>query len=512
MSRILWIAVADARGHLMRAHRARRLLAPSVEVDVVTTSDAGVAFLAALGTPARVLGRGYALAFDAQQHLERGRTQARLLRYLARDALGDVRRLRRWAEHYDLIVDDALHPATLIASLLFDPEVVPIVHVFGTTLREAVVEIGSGRRERHRSPARKTEARAASSRVPNARVGSVANAVPGSSGAPGADVGRIDAEAAAPPASFGAPSAAIDADTSAAATSSRAPCPSDGATVAASSRGGASAGAIAVPASSAGTSSAVGFVAPGASAAPASSRAPMPSHAHQFSARSHHGTRRLGDGAPMGLFARLLERALRRAFARIEYAVDADPEGTRLRPLVDPPRRSREAVRRALGVGPDERLVVAYLNPHFTDPGLAAALESAPGRLYAVGEGFAGRPGWVAYDGDLADKLAAADVVVSAPGVATLTAVKASGVPYVALRSRQPEQRENLTRLGRDFEVVDVAAPDALPAAIERARRAPPGEPTATIAGDWRRTLNLLIDERNYRCLRALHWSSRPTT
>ncbi|MEQ8980697.1 MAG: hypothetical protein RL846_22335, partial [Deltaproteobacteria bacterium] len=163
-------------------------------------------------------------------------------------------------------------------------------------------------------------------------------------------------------------------------------------------------------------------------------------------------------------------------------------------------------------VGSDERLVVAYLNPHFADPRLAAALESTPGRLYAVGEGFAGRPGWVAYDADLADKLAAADVVVSAPGVATLTAVKASGVAYVALRSRQPEQRENLTRLGRDFEVVDVATPDALPAAIERARRAPPGEAVATIAGDWRRTLHLLIDERNHRCLRALHWSSRPTT
>jgi hypothetical protein len=432
VSRILWIAVADARGHLMRARRARRMLAPSVEVDVVTTSDAGVAFLAALGTPAHVLGRGYALAFDAQQHLERGRTQGRLLRYLARDAFGDVRRLRRSAEDYDLIVDDALHPATLIASLLFDPLVVPIVHVFGTTLLEAVVEIGGGRRESLRSPGRKTEARAASSRVPNARVGSVATAVPGSSGAPGADVGRIDA--------------------------------------------------------------------------------PIPSHAHQVLSRSQHGPRRSGAEVPSGLFARLLARALRRAFARIEYAVDADPEGTRLRPLVEPPRRSREAVRRALGVGSDERLVVAYLNPHFADPRLAAALESTPGRLYAVGEGFAGRPGWVAYDADLADKLAAADVVVSAPGVATLTAVKASGVAYVALRSRQPEQRENLTRLGRDFEVVDVATPDALPAAIERARRAPPGEAVATIAGDWRRTLHLLIDERNHRCLRALHWSSRPTT
>ncbi len=419
MKRILWIAVADARGHLMRAHRARRLLAPAVEVDVVTTSDAGVAFLAALGTPARRLGRGYALAFDAQQHLERGRTHGRLLRYLARDAAGDVLRLRRWAEDYELIVDDALHPATLIASLCFDPYAVPIVHVFGTTLLEAVVEIGGGRRDRLRS-------RTISTRSPQT-------------------LGRS--------------------------------APSD-------VRGG-------------GT---------GVSAALAlhSDRA--------ASTRSRPGHEGLGGEVPSGLLARLLERALRRAFAGIEYAVDADPDGTRLRPLVDPPRRSREAVRRELGVRDHERLVVAYLNPHFSDPRLAVALESAPGRLYAVGEGFAGRAGWVAYDGDLADKLAAADVVVSAPGVATLTAVKASGVPYVALRSRQPEQRNNLARLGRDFEVVDVTTPELLPAAIERARRASPGEPVSTIAGDWRRTLHLLIDERNHRCAPALHWSSKPTT
>ena len=46
MARILYLAVADARGHLMRAHLVRRLLAPvGHRVDVVTTSEEGQRFL-----------------------------------------------------------------------------------------------------------------------------------------------------------------------------------------------------------------------------------------------------------------------------------------------------------------------------------------------------------------------------------------------------------------------------------------------------------------------------------
>ncbi len=365
MSRILWIAVADARGHLMRAHRVRRLLAPAVEVDIVTTSDAGVAFLAALGTPASRLGRGYALAFDDRQHLDHGRTNARLLRYLGLDAAGDVARLARWASAYDLIVNDALHPAALIASWLFDAIDVPIVHVYGSTLLGAVEGYGAG---------------------------------------------------------------------------------------------------------------------------------------------------------PLGAAVRAI---LGRAFARIEYAADGAVgrgEGTyRLRPLVDPPREDRAAVRRHLGV--QGRLVVAYLNPHFADPRIARAIEAATrdDTLYAVSEGLGDRPGWVRYDDALADKLAAADVVVSAPGVATMTAVKAAGVPMVALVSRQPEQAMNLERAraaGRSIQIVDVAHPEAIAAAIADARSEPAAESIEAIRRDWELTLHHLIEERTNRCRtrRAWRWSSRPTT
>ena len=41
MKRIVWLAVADARGHLMRAHLAQKILAPEVQVEILTTSDAG---------------------------------------------------------------------------------------------------------------------------------------------------------------------------------------------------------------------------------------------------------------------------------------------------------------------------------------------------------------------------------------------------------------------------------------------------------------------------------------
>jgi hypothetical protein len=51
--RILYVALADARGHLMRAHLLRRTLAAHgvAEVTVVTTSEAGQAFLASSARP-----------------------------------------------------------------------------------------------------------------------------------------------------------------------------------------------------------------------------------------------------------------------------------------------------------------------------------------------------------------------------------------------------------------------------------------------------------------------------
>lgn len=56
MERILYLAIADGRGHLIRAQLLNRLLRPkSIEVDLVTTSGAGQAILHRFDVPARVL-------------------------------------------------------------------------------------------------------------------------------------------------------------------------------------------------------------------------------------------------------------------------------------------------------------------------------------------------------------------------------------------------------------------------------------------------------------------------
>lgn len=140
MRRILWVAVADARGHLMRAHLAKALLAPvGIDVEIATTTAEGVAFLDALGTPATRFGRGYSLAFDARQNMLRGATSRRLLRYLASPGhlWSDLRRLERIAPRYDLIVNDSFHPALFVAPLILERRSVRIVNVYGEQLLTA---------------------------------------------------------------------------------------------------------------------------------------------------------------------------------------------------------------------------------------------------------------------------------------------------------------------------------------------------------------------------------------
>src|SRR4051812_14723621 len=80
--RILWLAPADARGHLMRGQLlARALGALDVEVDSVTTSAAGQDFFGAFGVRATVLSPHYHVEFDACQNMQRLRTEWRLFRY-----------------------------------------------------------------------------------------------------------------------------------------------------------------------------------------------------------------------------------------------------------------------------------------------------------------------------------------------------------------------------------------------------------------------------------------------
>lgn len=200
-----------------------------------------------------------------------------------------------------------------------------------------------------------------------------------------------------------------------------------------------------------------------------------------------------GPGALDRRFAGLVSALAARAHARVEHGLAAPPGGSFrvtdrtfvLPPLVALPRRSRREVRDALGVPEGGKLAAVYLNPHFRDPRLAAALRGAlEGRgyiLYGVGEGLADHLGFRPHDGSFADVAAASDVLVSAPGMASCAQARAFGLPFVALATDQPEQRSNLRALSSYPLVapVDLLAPEvradvsaALGAALDRAERA----------------------------------------
>ncbi len=148
-----------------------------------------------------------------------------------------------------------------------------------------------------------------------------------------------------------------------------------------------------------------------------------------------------------------------------------------LPPIVAAPSTPALAVREALGVAPGQKLAVAYLNPHFKDSALALAIESACDRaghaLYAVGEGFAGRPRWRAFDPHWVDKVAAADVLISPPGMGSVGLHRTLGTPFLMLLTDQPEQRANARALSDSGAVGVEFGPDAvLDAALATAMRA----------------------------------------
>jgi hypothetical protein len=148
-ARIVYLAVADGRGHLMRAHLLRRLLADSgVAVDVVTTSAAGQKFLAGLGTPAAVLPGGFALLFDDCHRLLARRTERHLAAYIASPrGLGrDVLRLAHLARGARFIVNDSLHPAALaLAAAPAIARAPRVVNVHGDNLWRAAAHNFDGR-------------------------------------------------------------------------------------------------------------------------------------------------------------------------------------------------------------------------------------------------------------------------------------------------------------------------------------------------------------------------------
>src|SRR5262249_47483615 len=147
--RILWLATADARGHLMRGQLlARRLAGNGIEVDLVTTSDEGARFLAAFGMRSEVMSRDYRVEFDARHNMARLRTDVRIARYLAAQMRRDLRWLAARAARADLVVNDSNHPALLFAPLFKLTRKLPVVHIYGRNLRRARLENFEGRAPR----------------------------------------------------------------------------------------------------------------------------------------------------------------------------------------------------------------------------------------------------------------------------------------------------------------------------------------------------------------------------
>lgn len=138
--RILYLATADARGHLMRAQLLTHALrANGHTVHVITTSDEGIRFLAGFDIEASLLSRHYAVQFDRHQNMLRKETDANVAAYLFRPTrmLRDILHLRPLLRKADLMINDSFHPAALCMGCM------PfwrrkVVHVYGASLRHAL--------------------------------------------------------------------------------------------------------------------------------------------------------------------------------------------------------------------------------------------------------------------------------------------------------------------------------------------------------------------------------------
>lgn len=145
--RIVYLATADARGHLMRAQLLTHALREAgAHVEVITTSDEGVRFLAGFGIEAPLLSRHYAVQFDAAQNMLRRETDRNVAHYVFRPGrmLRDMLRMRGWVRDADLVVNDSFHPALLfMGAMPFWRQ--KIVHVHGASLRHALETNFQGR-------------------------------------------------------------------------------------------------------------------------------------------------------------------------------------------------------------------------------------------------------------------------------------------------------------------------------------------------------------------------------
>jgi len=125
----------------MRANLLSRALGEAgLTVDVVTTARDGVRFLESMGVASRLLSEHFRVEFGEKHDMSRARTDARIFNYLVLPwrALADLRRLEVLSRGADLVVNDSLHPALLLAPALRFPH--PVVQLYGENLWRAMEE------------------------------------------------------------------------------------------------------------------------------------------------------------------------------------------------------------------------------------------------------------------------------------------------------------------------------------------------------------------------------------
>ena len=145
--RVLYLATADARGHLMRAQLLVHALRDAgAYVEVLSTSDEGVAFLARFGVTAKLLSSHYAVQFDTEQNMQRAATDRNVAHYVFRPSrmLKDIRMLAHYMRDVDLVINDSFHPALLCMGSMPGWRC-KVVHVYGGSLKAALISNFEGR-------------------------------------------------------------------------------------------------------------------------------------------------------------------------------------------------------------------------------------------------------------------------------------------------------------------------------------------------------------------------------
>lgn len=191
-----------------------------------------------------------------------------------------------------------------------------------------------------------------------------------------------------------------------------------------------------------------------------------------------------------------VERTLAQSRAVIHhgFAVTSRRRCIALPPLLEPVRGSVPE--------PSRPLACVYLNPHFRDPAIAAAIEQALAgfQTHLVGEGYVDRSGWRASDPELHESIARATVWISGGGMAAIAEALRFGAHFVALEGDQPEQARNLDRahalLGRRMSRLAVSRGELGPALARALSAIGPRASGAAVdpgADAWRATVVRLL-------------------